>query len=300
MRSQNLSIVGESTSRYSLAANELFFGSLSRALDLLKPLESENPDLPTDLQYRIQLLQSFASIRAANWDRAEYFGSLALNSAARAGDLVQQANALNNLVCVSLESGNWERADTQLGLIEEKLEALSAAHDATLPLKMNKANILFYQGRPADAQAKYLECRNLAHQNGIHEFDPELVACVGLTALQLGDSQLVDRSWKSLGEHPPDSLLGVQERFKIEWFRSFMRARTGSASRVQEDLKELASFYSDKDRLEAGKLSWLSFLLSDQWTQEELWRTELGTIGNLGIRWFGFFSRRWIRQVHQS
>jgi len=299
MRERSLSKTGESTSRYSLAAYELFFGSLSRALSLLKPLESENPHLSTDLQFRIQLLQAFANLRAANWDRAELFGSLALNSAARAGDLVQQANALNNMVCVSLESGDWERADTQLDMIEEKLEALEAAHDATLPLRMNKANILFYRGRPADALAQYLECRDLARQNDIHEFDLELNACVGLTALQLGDRQLVHQSWHALNEHPSDSLIGVQERFKIEWFRSFMRVTTGDTAGVQADLRELAAVYCDKDRLEAGKLEWLSFLHGDQWRQEELWRAELEKMGALGIRWFGFFSRRWIRQVRQ-
>ena len=247
-KAQNLSSVGESTSRYSLAAYELFFGSLSTALDLLKPLEAEDPHLPSDLQYRIQLLQAFANLRAASWDRAEFFGSLALNSATRAGDLVQQANALNNMVCVALESGDWERADTQLSIIEEKLEALEAAHDATLPLRMNKANILFYQGRPADALAHYTACRDISRQNGIHEFDPELIACVGLTALQLGEHQLVDETWEALAEYPPESLLGIQERFKIEWFRNFMRAKTGGATGVQEDLKELAALYLDKDQ----------------------------------------------------
>ena len=96
-RHGNLTSVGESTSRYSLAGYELFFGSLSRALELLKPLEGVISQLPTHLQNRIQLLQAFAHLRAANWDRAEHFGYLALNSAGRAGDLVQQAHALNNL-----------------------------------------------------------------------------------------------------------------------------------------------------------------------------------------------------------
>jgi len=297
---QNLSSVGESKSRYSLAAYELFFGSLSTALDLLKPLGAEHPHLPSDLQYRIQLLQAFANLRAASWDRAEHFGSLALKSATRAGDLVQQANALNNIVCVALESGDWERADTQLSKIEEKLESLEAAHDATLPLRMNKANILFYQGRPADALANYTACRDISSLNGIHEFDPELIACVGLTALQLGESQLVDDAWEALAEYPPESLLGIQERFKIEWFRSYMRAKTEGAMAVQEDLKELAALYLDKDQLEAGKLEWLSFLLGGQWRQEDLWQVELEKMGVLGIRWFAFFSRRWLRQVRQS
>jgi hypothetical protein len=300
MKTGNLSSIGESTSRYSLAGYELFFGSLSRALELLKPLEKMNSELPTDLQNRIQLLQAFAHLKAANWDRAEYFGSLALDSAARAGDLVQQANALNNLACVALESGNWERAHAHLSMIEEKLEALEAAHDATLPLRMNKANILFYQGRPAEALAEYLECRTLAQRNGIGEFEPELVACVGLTTLQLGDRQLVDQSWDALRAYPPDSLLGVQERFKIEWFRSYMRARTGDIAGVQEDLRNLAALYHDKDRLESGKLAWLSFQLGDRWKEDEIWNSELDRMSDLGIRWFGFFCRRWMRQVRQA
>ena len=299
-RAQNLSSVGESTARYSIAAYELFFGSLSTALDLLKPLEPGDSELPSDLQYRIQLLQAFANLRAANWDRAEYFGSLALSSATRAGDLVQQANALNNKVCVALESGDWGSAQIELSIIEEKLESLEAAHDATLPLRMNKANILFYQGRPADALAHYVECRDISRRNGIHEFDPELIACVGLTALQLGESQLVDDAWSALAAYPPESLIGIQERFKIEWFRSFMRAKTEGAARVQDDLKNLAVIYLDKDRLEAGKLEWLSFLFGDQWRQDGAWQAELKKMGVLRIRWFAFFSRRWIRQVQQT
>jgi DNA-binding SARP family transcriptional activator len=298
-RAQNLSSIGESSARYSIAAYELFFGSLSTALDLLKPLEAQDLGLPSDLQYRIQLLQSFANLRAASWDRAEFFGSLALASATHAGDLVQQANALNNILCVALESGDWDRAGTQLSIIEEKLDALEAAHDATLPLRMNKANILFYQGRPADALAHYDSCRDISSQNGIHEFDPELIACVGLTALQLGESQLVDDAWSALAAYPPESLLGIQERFKIEWFRSFMRAKSECAASVQEDLKKLAYIYLDKDRLEAGKLEWLSFLLGDCWNEDGLWQKELEKMGDLGIRWFAFFSRRWLRQVRQ-
>ncbi len=300
LREHHLSNVGETNSRYSLAAYELFYGSLSKALDLPKPLETDNPQLSKDLQFRIQLLQAFANLRAARWDRARLFGSRALASAARAGDLVQQANALNNMLCVSLESGDWEAANTQLGMIEEKLDALAAAHDATLPLGMNKANVLFYQGRPADALSRYLECRRLARQNSIQEFDPELVACVGLTALQLGDQKLISESWAALSAFPPDSLLGVQERFKIEWFRSFMRLKTDDPADVSNGLRELAADYADKDCLEAGKLAWLGFLLGNQWNQEDSWRLELERLGALGIGWFAFFSRRWRRQVHHS
>ena len=68
---------------------------------------------------------------------------------------------------------------------------------------------------------------------------------------------------------------------------------------MQEDLKKLACLYLYKDRLDGGKLEWLSFLLGDQWKQDGLWQAELEKMGDLGIRWFAFFSRRWLRQVRQ-
>ena len=79
-----------------------------------------------------------------------------------------------------------------------------------------------------------------------------------------------------------------------------MRAKREDAARVQDDLKNLAVIYLDKDRLEAGKLEWLSFLFGDQWRQDEAWQAELEKMGALGICWFAFFSRRWIRQVRQT
>jgi DNA-binding SARP family transcriptional activator/tetratricopeptide (TPR) repeat protein len=292
-----ISSFADATSRYSLAGYELFFGSLSEALHLVEPIARDENELPDALVFRIRLLLSLAYLRAAAHDRAQYFGKLSLESAIKVGDLVQQANALNNLACIALESGEWDQADHYFRGIEEKLEALEAAHDATLPLLMNEANLLLYQGRPAEALEKYKRCRRIARENEISEFDPELLACLGLAGLVVGDLELATDSMLKLSAYSPTDLLGIQERFKIEWFKGAMNLREGSSEGIDLVLIELARIYADKDRLESAKLSWLALLFTNKRKEGATLEAGLEELNTVGLKWFGYFTRRWLRQA---
>jgi DNA-binding SARP family transcriptional activator/tetratricopeptide (TPR) repeat protein len=292
-----LSYEADLVSNYSLAGYELFFGSLTKALSLTESLISIDHELPQALLFRIRLLLSSAYLKAAEWDRAERYASLAFESAFKAGDFVQQANSLNNLACIALEAGQWDRVRSHLMKIEERFEALQAAHDATLPLMMNEANVLLYQGRTREAMSRYLDCRRVACRNGIKEFDLELSACIGLASLVLGEDEKITDSWERLRQIHSDQLLGTQERFKIEWFRGIMLDLEGRRESLACELSELAEVYTDKDRLESAKLAWLAKLLTGQLGDENTLNAELEKLGSVGLRWFGYFSRRLMRQL---
>jgi DNA-binding SARP family transcriptional activator/tetratricopeptide (TPR) repeat protein len=292
-----LSYEADVVSKYSLAGYELFFGSLAKALFLAESLVEIDHELPQALLFRVRLLLSSAYLKAAEWDRAERYASLAFESASQAGDFVQQANSLNNLACIALEAGQWDRVRSHLRKIEERFEALHSAHDATLPLMMNEANVLLYQGHTKEAMQRYSECRLVARTNCIREFDLELSACIGLAGLVLGDDREVTSSWQELKEIQSDDLIGTQERFKIEWFRGVMIGLDGDRDSVESKLNELAEIYRDKDRLESAKLFWLGRLLAGRISDGEVLSTELERLGSVGLRWFGYFSRRLMRQV---
>jgi DNA-binding SARP family transcriptional activator/tetratricopeptide (TPR) repeat protein len=292
-----LSSEAEVVSRHSLVGYELFFGSLSRALSLAEGLTATDDGLPEALLFQVHLLLSSTYLKAADVDRAEHYASLAFQSASKAGDFVQQANSLNNLACIALEAGQWDRVKSQLTKIEERFEALQAAHDATLPLMMNEANVLLYQGHIKEAMEQYAECRRIARNNEITEFDPELAACIGLTALALGNRSEIAKAWDDLQLANSRDLIGTQERFKIEWFRGVMRSLTGDSTELHKSLIELANIYEDKDRLESAKLAWLAMLLTGQLANEEVLDEELTKLGRVGLRWFGYFSRRLMRQI---
>jgi tetratricopeptide (TPR) repeat protein len=204
---------------------------------------------------------------------------------------------MNNLACIALEAGDWDKAHIYLRRIGEKFEALEAAHDATLPLLMNEANILLYQGRATEALSLFARCRDTARANGITEFDPELLACIGISGIQIGDSRLAQRSLVNLQAYDSSHLLGIQERFKIEWFRGFMRLCDGNTDGMADELLDLAQIYADKDRLESAKLEWLAFLLSTSRYDKARMDTELDKLSSVGLRWFGYFSRRWLRKA---
>jgi tetratricopeptide (TPR) repeat protein len=282
-----------------MAAYETFYGNLPKAIQLLKAVSIADSIPNGDLQYRIPLLQSSTYLRNGNWDASEFFGRRALQVARQAGDLVQQATALNNLACGAMEHGEWERADEHFAAVEKLYTSIHAAFDATLPLLMNRANLQFYRGNVRSARDLYLECQEISKTQGVTEFDHELHACIGLTSLQLGDVKSARESWRALISVAEEELSGIQERFKVEWFRHYLMLRTGLTG-VADRLAVVAASYDDSDTLQASKLRWLASLLSTRGHvqgKEIVSETEMQ---ESGLRWFCFFTRRWLRSANQA
>ena len=286
----------DTLSTYAMAAFETFCGSLGQAKSLLKYLASLETVSDSELRYRVPLLQSSAYLRDGNWDASEHFGREAHRVARAEGDLVHQATALNNLACGAMEHGEWDKADSYFAAVEKLHTTIHAALDATLPLLMNRANLHFYRGEPALARELYLECRRITMTQGISEFNLELQACVGLTSLQIGDARSAGIEWTALATASRD-VEAIQERFKVEWFRSYMLHRAGSDDEGRR-LQSVSREYADSDVLQAAKLRWLGALFEAQLNQTPKLEVLERELQRAGLRWFCYFTKRWVRSAN--
>ena len=127
------------------------------------------------------------------WDTAEYELRQAYSLAKKTNDTLQVATVLTNLACTAVERGSWDEAQDYSGIASKLHEALSTALDILIPLRLNEANLAFYQGKTREANSLYLEVYERAADCGHREFKTEVEACLGLTALQLRDPVSVRR-----------------------------------------------------------------------------------------------------------
>ena len=76
-----------------------------------------------------------------------------------------------------------------------------------------------------------------------------------------------------------------------------MKLREGSSDGIDLVLIELARIYADKDRLESAKLSWLALLFTNKRNEGATLEAGLEELNTVGLKWFGYFTRRWLRQA---
>jgi tetratricopeptide (TPR) repeat protein len=294
-RTGKLSAIADVTSRCSLAAFELFYGSAGRGLRLLSGTRLHST-IPVHLVLRVRLLSGLGYQRMGEWDKAEYESRRALKLAEKSNDTLQLATVLTNLACTSIERGQWDEAEEYMAKATKLHQALKVAVDVAIPMQLNAANLAFYSGRVRDAKQAYLDVYRRAQRNGVSEFKSELEACLGLVTLQLRDPAEALR-WESLCETEEASVEGIQERFKIEWFWAFMN-RHNDPDAVRARLHRVAESQEAVDRISALKLKWLVRVLlpssrkEPSQREQNLVREELTTAG---LGWFVHFSERWMR-----
>jgi DNA-binding SARP family transcriptional activator/tetratricopeptide (TPR) repeat protein len=281
----------------SVAAYTAFFESSEKALSLLTDVRSDLAALSLPLAERVHLLKGMVHLRMAQWDNGEYEIKQALEIASKRNDLVQLSSLWNNLACCALEQGDWAASESFLSRAEAIQIALPDPLDAALPLTLNRANALFYQGQTRDAGQLYDKAFDIANTVDSKEFIPELLACKGLVSLQLGNAGDARRSWIALEETRKVQLVGSQERFKLEWFRAYILRQVDR----DEALSRLLFSAREQIALDVPsylKLMWLGVLLFGDRLMTEHGMTPDRLREHLrlsGLRWFVLFSNRWLR-----
>jgi tetratricopeptide (TPR) repeat protein len=225
------------------------------------------------------------------WDSSEHELRRSYSLAQKTNDSLQIAAVLTNLACTAVERGSWDEAE-EYGRAASKLHgALSTALDVLIPLRLNIANLAFYQGNVREAYSLYQNVYEHAISCDYTEFKTEVEACLGLAALQLRDSTAA-RRWIAEYDTSESTLTGMQERFKVEWLWGYCR-RQNNPDEVRERLIRVADSQAAVDRVGSLKLLWLAnMLLPSSKNEVEAIRRELR---EAGLGWFLYFSDRWRR-----
>jgi predicted ATPase len=283
----------------SLATYAAFYQSSSKALGLLDDIRGAVESVNAEISERAHLIRGTVATRMARWDEGEHEFRRALDEATRRNDLVQQAGLWNNLACNALEQGEWERFDDWAKKVEEIQTSDGDILDTFLLLALNRANALFYQGNAKSAGVLYGQALESAQVTGSLEFLPELLSCKGLVALQVGDLRAANSMWNTVLETEKHQLVGPQELFKYEWFRSFMGVQLGDETAIH-GLIVASEQQRDLDIPSHLKLLWIGSLIfgadfadatgrSAEVVKEALFANRLG--------WFAGFAQRWFRAV---
>ncbi len=282
------------TATCSLAAFELFYGSALKGLELLSALRIKDT-WPEHLVYRIRLLRGGGNQRMGVWDTAEHELRHAYVLAKKTNDTLQIAAVLTNLACTATERGSWDEAQDYSRAASKLHSALSTALDVLIPLRLNSANLAFYQGKAREAYTLYRDIYEQAIRSDYTEFKTEVEACLGLASLQLRDGASA-RRWIAECDTNETALGGMQERFKVEWLWGFCH-RHDEPDAVRERLLRVAESEAVVDRVCSLKLRWLAHVLlpeSGGLAREEASATRR-ELGEAGLGWFVYFSDRWRR-----
>lgn len=279
----------------AMAAYALFYQSAESALCLLRTCDRHLQHVPVEFAYRVSVLKGLASLRVCDWDAAEHESKKALQLLRAENDTLLMSAALTNLACCAIERGDWGQGSTILSQLHELYEPISGAPDVTLPILINTGNLAFYQGEAARAYQLYDQALQLASEHEVPEVSAELVACVGLTALATGRLDRAHDSWGHIQNLNPDSLKGIQERFKVEWFRAFM-LRSEDPQKLRKRLLDLGQHVLSFDRPTGLKLQWLAELLCDRKVGGP-GREARARLKAVSMGWFAHFSERWLRTV---
>ncbi|MFQ5746118.1 MAG: AAA family ATPase [Gemmatimonadota bacterium] len=288
-----LTAIASVSAACSLAAYYAFFETAEKALEQVEAISSLIKDVPTRLAGRVQLFRGLIQTRRAEWDIAEHEIKVAIDLATKRNDLVELSWLLNNLACCYLEQGKWEEFNSVTKRVEDIQHDVPVTLDVVLPLSINKANALFYQGKSAEAAEQYSKCLAIASSNHSIGFIPELTACVGLTSLQRGDLAAVRNSMSLLDI--PDESGGVQERFKVQWFRAYTSLQAQCA-RSSDRFFEVAEKERLQDTPSYLKLLWIgnSFYGRDNCPPEAANKEALRkSLRETNLLWFVGFFRRW-------
>jgi hypothetical protein len=173
---------------------------------------------------------------------------------------------------------------------------LSSALDALVPLRLNAANLEFYQGNTREAYSLYTDVYHRAVDCDYTEFKTELEACLGLAALQLRDAAAA-RRWLAACDTREESLGGMQERFKVEWFWGYCHRREDPVA-VYERLRRVAANQELFDRVGSLKLRWLAEITvpsAGKDPNREMKAKTRNELSEAGLGWFVHFSDRWRR-----
>jgi tetratricopeptide (TPR) repeat protein len=277
-----------------LLAKAMLLGVEGKSREALEYLERANLHVPASDHSQATRYYNYRGVVKAwlaDWDGAEADFHKARKIAETTGDRVGLTTQWNNLACVALERGEWGEAQDRLNKAERAHREICFSNDASLPIVLNRADLLFYQGYSAPAADAYTRAVKICEEQESNDRRGEALACLGLVALQRGQGEEAKRLWQILCETEArsDYELGTRERFKIAWFSSAM------ASNMEADgrLLRAAEREKERDRPSHLKLLWLSTVLEQDEAVDRNAAKE--ALQAHGLGWFCHVANRWTR-----
>lgn len=277
-------------SYYSLAGYAAFFVSSKEADELAGLAWKHCSNVPDELAVRVLLMRGVVKSHRALWDEAVALFRMALQRANDTNQVLETGSAWNNLAYCALEQARWTEAEDccreSLALYGHLPER---AYVTATPLT-NLGDTCFFQGFARKAIPVY----ERALRESRPDLRPQMLASLGLAALQIGNNSVAEKHWESLSELGGTELTGVQERFKVVWFDAYMR----SASTSENATQLLRSAALEQRPLNTGsclKLNWLAALFSQHRKPGHglSGGQEVDSLRHARLGWFARFSARW-------
>ncbi|MFV1989458.1 MAG: hypothetical protein ACC652_01815 [Acidimicrobiales bacterium] len=272
------------------AVHETLIGSGRVAVRHLDSAQGYAKLAGPDQELRYLALRGLVRTRLAEWDAAEADFLQAQKTATRLGDQVALIRLWNNLACVSLGMGAWDLADKRLSNAEDLQSRMSEETDLRIPVALNRANLLFYQGFLGEAAAGYASAESMCGERCSPEYIPEILSCLGLVALQRGSRSTANDLWDRLQDARLQvGSIGYQERFKVEWFTVAMCASHSDESSL------LLAAADEKERDIPGHLKLLALDAILMRRSESRMAEVRGQLLANDMGWFSHVARRWHR-----
>jgi tetratricopeptide (TPR) repeat protein len=290
---------------YTLAIHNLFAQSLTSAEVMLDSVAETAAECSTRSHLSILLARSMIHIRQADWGTADTVLSRGLERAAQSEDLLFQAHFSNNLACLALERGDWKRVETYCYECMRLDDSLSAGTHLALTPLLNLATGYFYQGRLREAEERLTRAVAMCDRNSLESSAIEVYSTRGLVALQLGRWSEAESLWERVDGLMQLGTVGVQERFKAEWFLAAVQKILRNNEAAVRQLKDAALEEQPRDLIGYLKLLWLHESLvrvfgsrgvADQISGENT-QTLKRQLRAIGLGWFVRCASRWCRDT---
>lgn len=310
LHEQAWSTVGQALVAASLGAYELYYESSESACERLSSLPSID-GIPPTIQMTCLHLKGAAQLRLARWDKSRAAFQSALTIARDYNDIIGQITALNNLMCISMDTGRFGNVLEYHQELAQLVPAVpSSSYAASLP-GLNLADTLFSQGKYREAIRRYRSSRHWVEEyaGGDCSYAPSIDAGLGLSLLAVEGDKEANAIYKSMTRSnvEPDPLGGVSSRETVAWFQGFMMWRDDPdhAVSMMEDLgRELLA----SDKTAAYRVKWLTALFSQclgrsktRMRSRELYETEpANRLRAIDNTWFIRSSRRWLEATRAS
>jgi len=275
-----------------LTSKAVLLGVRGRSQDALEYMQRAAPHLKVSDSPQVARFFNYRGVVKAwlaDWYGAEADFTKARDITDTLGDRVGLTTQWNNLACVALERGEWAEAEERLSRAEDIHMDLALGNDASLPIVLNRGDLLFYQGYIRRAEAAYSDAVKMCEEQESTDRRSEAIACLGLVALQRGKVKAALELWELLKrlESPAAVGLGTRERFKVAWFARAMISNGAGCN----TLVEAADRERQRDLPSYLKLRWLSVIIDDNATIDKNEVREALQARDMG--WFCHVVNRW-------
>ena len=285
---------------YSIAGHSLFARSVPQALKLASEATAAATADDRDLRLHLKTILGAVAVRGARWPEAESMFLQCLKEARARNDVRATVTLMNNMLCCKLEQGDWDEVAHWYQDASQVLSSLPESIRGRVDIELNVADAMFYQGKVREAIGRYKSAERVAVAIEGHAYLTDIQVSIALAAAQLGDTAIArgnfdhvrDLGWPDLGT--------VHDRFKLHWLACYIEQLDGT---VDYDRLDAALRIEEKtDRVSYLKLRWLEVLfrhmsegMGDALSPR---RHPVGEeLAGAHLSWFGYSSRRWIRQA---